>query len=121
MLDLQSRPTSVESVVRSYFAAMEAGDVDRALAALAPPVADRDVAFVENGIGNRYRVMGIAVRQPSLVAQLGGAPAGPTEVTVFLDITQAADEARWQAGPRVDVREIGGRWYLARPPLAPNS
>jgi hypothetical protein len=109
----------VETVVRQYFTALERGDVDGALAALAPPVSDRDVAFVENGIGNRYRVTGVAVRQPSVMARLGGAPADPSEVTVFLDITQAVDDARWQAGPRVEVREIAGRWYLARPPLAP--
>jgi hypothetical protein len=117
--DVRSRPASVESVVRRYFAALEAEDVDGALETLAPPVSERDVAFVRNGVGNRYRIAGIAVREPSAVARLGGEPAGPTEVTVFLNITQAADQTPWQAGPRVAVREIGGRWYLAHPPLAP--
>ncbi len=120
-LDLRSRPASVEGVVRRYFAALEAGDVDGALAELAPPITDLDVAFVENVVGNRYHVVGVAVREPSLLARLGGAAPGPAEVTVFLDITQAADETRWQAGPRVGVREIDGRWFLARPPLAPTS
>jgi hypothetical protein len=106
-------------VVRRYFAALEAGDVDAALAQLAPPMQTRDVAFVENGVGNRYHIAGIAVQEPSLLARLGGQPAGPTDVTVFLDITQAIDQVRWQAGPRIPVREIDGRWYLARPPLAP--
>ncbi len=107
--------------MRRYFTALEGGDVPGALSTLAPPVSDRDVAFVENGLGNRYRITGIAVRQPSLLARFVGAPAAPTEVTVFLDITQAVDDVRWQAGPRVMVREIDGRWYLARPPLAPES
>jgi hypothetical protein len=117
--DLRSRPTSVETVVRRYFTSLEAGDVEAALAALAPPVRERDIAFVENLVGNRYQIAGIAVREPSLLARLGGQPAGPTDVTVFLEVTQATDDTRWKAGPRVPVREINGRWYLGRPPLAP--
>jgi hypothetical protein len=117
--DLRSRPTSVETVVRRYFASLEAGDVEAALAALAPPVQERDIAFVENLVGNRYRIAGVAVREPSLLGRFGGQPAGSTDVTVFLEVTQAIDDTRWQAGPRVPVREIDGRWYLGRPPLAP--
>lgn len=119
VLDVRTRPVSVETVVRRYFAALEAGDVDAALSALAPPVSARDATFVANAVGNRYHVRGIAVRHPSLVARLRGEPAGPRDVTVFLEITQAIEEVQWQAGPTVPVVEIDGRWYLGRPPLAP--
>ena len=119
VLDVRSRPSSVETVVRRYFTALEHEDVAGALATIAPPVRASDVAFVENSVGNRYRVTGIAVRQPSALERLRSAGAGPTEVTIFLDITQVVDDARWQAGPRVAVQEIGGAWYLVRPPLAP--
>jgi hypothetical protein len=117
--DVLSRSAGVEGTVRRYFSALEVGDVDGALSTLATPVRERDVAFVENGVGNRYRVVGVAVRQPSLLARFAGLAPGPNQVTVFLDVTQQMDDARWQAGPTVGVREQDGRWVLERPPLAP--
>jgi hypothetical protein len=116
--DLRERRSSPETIVRGYFAALEGGDEDAALAALAPAVREDWTAFVENSLNNTYRVSGIAVRQPSFLERLQGAPAAPTDLTVFLDITQWADGVRWQAGPEVDILQADGRWYLAKPPLA---
>lgn len=119
--DLLGRAASPEATVRRYFAALEADDVDAALDAIDPTVRPAWTPFVENGVRNEYRIVGIAVRHPSVLAQLRGDPAGPRELTVFLDITQAVDGARWQAGPRVPIVLIAGRWYLGRPPLAPET
>lgn len=117
--DLLGRSTGPETVAKRYFAALEASDVQGALEELEPNARSRWVAFVENGVANEYRVVGIAVRRPSLLDRLSGVLPEPTHVTIFLDITQAVDGARWQATPRVPLAHVGGRWYLAHPPLAP--
>lgn len=109
-LALRAAPGRPESVVRRYFAALEAGDIDGALTEVVPSGRAASRAFVENVVGNEYRITGIAVRH-------GPKGGGPRDVTIFLDITQAADGARWQAGPRVPLVEMDGRWFLASPPL----
>ena len=119
IVDLRERSTGPEMVARRYFAALEASDVEAALVEIEPGARTRWASFVENGVANEYRVVGIAVRQPSLLDRLGGAPAEPTDVTIFLDITQAVDGVRWQATPQVPLLRIHRRWYLAHPPLAP--
>jgi hypothetical protein len=116
--DLVGRASSPETVVRRYLAALQTGDVDAALRAIAPNSREQWTPFVENGVGNEYRVVGVAVRQPSLLARIGGEPGAPTEATVFLDITQAVEDVRWQTVSRVPLVELGGRWYLNRPPLS---
>lgn len=118
-VDINSRATSPETLARAYFAALEAADVDGALQAIAPATRERWIPFVENSVGNEYRVTGIAVQYPSILSRLAGQTAGPRDVTIFLDITQAVDGARWQATPRVALVQDGDRWYLDRPPLAP--
>ena len=117
-MDVTGRATGPEAVIRRYFAALEEGDVDGALEAIAPGARQASTPFVENGVANQYRIVGIAVRHPSLLARMAGEPAGPREATVFLDITQAVDGVRWQASPAVPLAEDAGRWYLARPPLS---
>jgi len=116
--DLRARDSSVEAVARGYFAALQRGDLDAALLAIQPPARASSVAFVANLLGNEYRVQGVAVHEPALLDRLRGVPAGPQDVTVFIDVTEAASGARWQAGPKVPVVEEGGRLYLARPPLS---
>jgi hypothetical protein len=119
IVEVIGRPTGPETVARRYFAALELSDVQGALDEIEPDARPRWAPFVENGVANQYRVVGIAVRSASLLDRLGGAPPEPTDVTIFLDITQAVDGARWQATPRVPLVRLQGRWYLAHPPLAP--
>ena len=104
--------------MRHYFTALEGGDAEDALAAVAPSARARWTGFVENGLFNDYQVQGIAVRHSSILDSARGAPTGPREVTVFLTITEAVSGARWQAGPTVPLVAEGGRLYLGRPPLA---
>jgi len=118
VLDPPRRASSPEAVVRGYFNALEAGDAEAALMQLAPSGRGRWIDFVENSLGNDYRVLGVAVRQTSMVDRLRGAAAGPQEVTTFVEVTQAVGGERWRAGPRVPLVDQDGRWYLERPPLA---
>jgi len=117
-LELRTRASSPEEVVRAYFAALEAGDLDAALRAIEPSGRPSASGFVANLLGNEFRIEGIAVRQPSLLDQLSGQPPGPTDVTVFLAITETSNGSRWEAAPRVSLVQEEGRWYLGRPPLA---
>ena len=117
-LELRTRDTSPEAVVRGYFSALERGDLDAALLALDPSARASSASFVANMLNNEYRIEGIAVRQTSFLDRLRGEPARPPEATIFLAITQAVDGVRWEAGPRVALVQQDGRWYLARPPLA---
>lgn len=116
--DVQARNASPEATVRAYFAALEQGDVDGALSTLPQSIRGTWTPFVENGLHNEYRIVGVAVRSTSLMDQFRGMPAGPQDVTIFLDITQNVDGVRWQAGPRVPLMLTEGRWLLAHPPLA---
>ena len=116
--DFRGRGSSPETTVRDYFGALERGDVEGALVALPEASRARWTPFVENSLFNEYEISGIAVRTTSRWDQLRGAPAGPQDVTIFLEITQYVDGARWQAGPRVPLVLIVGRWYMAHPPLA---
>ncbi|MBI4214061.1 MAG: hypothetical protein HY534_07115 [Chloroflexi bacterium] len=112
------RDRGPEPAVRRYFVALEASDGPGALAEIAPENRSRGEAFVLNGLGNRYRVTGVAVEQASLLERWAGGPSGPRNVTIFLDITQA-EGSHWQAAPRVPLKEGDRRWYLGRPPLMP--
>ena len=116
--DLRGRAINPEATVRTYFAALERGDADAALATLPETSREQWRPFVENSLHNEYRIDGIAVRTTSLVNRLSGAPGGAQDVTVFLEITQFVDGVRWHAGPRVPLVQAGGRWLLAYPPLS---
>jgi hypothetical protein len=106
-------------VVRRYFAALENGDVEAALDEITPTARPRSSEFVANGLFNSYRITGLAVREPSLLARALGQEAIPRDVTVFLDITQWTDDVMWQAAPRVPLVRVDGRWYLQHAPLGP--
>jgi hypothetical protein len=117
--DVRSRASSPDIVIRRYFAALQAGDADDALAALTPAARARDAAFVANGVNNTYRIVGIAVRSSSVLDRLGGSPAGPIDATIFVEVEEAVSGAAWSATPRVPLTQADGHWYLARAPLAP--
>lgn len=113
---VQPRP-SPDEVVRAYFSGLQELDADRSVAQIVPEMRPRVTAFVENGAGNVYRITGVAVERPSLMARWAGSSGAARNATVFLDITQA-DGMRWQATPRVELVYLD-RWYLADAPLRP--
>jgi len=116
--DARGRAAQPETTIRAYFTALHDENLDDALLALAPATRGRDEGFVENGLGNDYRVVGVAVRSASILDRLTGTTV-PSEATVFLDVTEAVSGSTWQATPRVSLVQQDGRWYLARAPLAP--
>lgn len=115
--EVVARQTGPEAVVARYFAALEASDLDGALAEIAPEGRAEAAPFVENNLGNAYQITGIAAEYASVTEQLAGGSGAARTVTVFLDVTQK-DGARWQAGPRVPLVHSGGRVYLAQAPLS---
>jgi hypothetical protein len=102
---------SVESSVRRYAQAMSNGELDAAMAEIAPDQRAKWREWVGEQLGNVYEVRGIAVRAPSLLAP-------PSEVTVDLDVNREFPEEFYQPTPRVPVEAYDGRWYLAAPLLS---
>ncbi len=112
-VELADRPAAtVEASVRRYAAAMAKGDLDAAMAEIAPSERSRWSDWVNGQLGNVYDVTGIAVHTPWLLA-------APTDVTVDLDVNRAYPDQFYQASPRVAVESANGRWYLSAPLLAP--
>ena len=116
--ELVARASRPEALVRGYFAALEAGDAATAAQSIAPSSRARWAEFIANGVSNQYRILGVAVRQTSLLDRLRGDSGGPREITVFVEVTEVVSGAQWQAGPRVPLVEEGGALYLGRPPLS---
>jgi hypothetical protein len=108
---LERPSAAVEAGVRRYASAVSNGDLEAALAEIAPEQRANSRDFVANQLGNIYDVTGVAVRTGSLLGR-------PTDVTTDLDIDRAFPDQFYQASPRVPVEQVDGRWYLAAPPLA---
>jgi hypothetical protein len=116
---LDRAEASVEGSVRRYAAAVTNGDLDGALAEIAPDQRVNWADWVRSQLGNVYDVRGIAVRSPSVWQRVSlRVPAGPFEVTAILDVNREFPEDFYQPTARVPVEEFEGRWYLAKPLLA---
>ena len=103
---------AVEASVRRYAAAVASGDLDAAMAEIAPSERSHWSDWVNGQLGNVYDVTGVAVHAPWLFGS-------PSDVTVDLDVNRAYPDEFYQASPRVAVQNADGRWYLAAPLLAP--
>lgn len=103
---------AIEASVRRYAAAVAEGDLDSAMAEIAPAERSRWRDWVNGQLGNVYDVTGVAVHAPRLFSS-------PTDVTVDLDVNRGFPDQFYQASPRVDVESSDGRFYLASPLLAP--
>jgi len=104
-----SRPSvAVESMVRRYAAALTSGDVDGALAEVAPEERDGSRVWLGSQVGNVYEVRGIAVR---------AVRGTPYEVTVVLDVNRGYADEYYQPTTTEPVEQVDGVWYLARPLL----
>jgi hypothetical protein len=117
-LALEARRGSPEAALRGYLADLEGRRTEAALAALSTDTAQHWRDFVEFQQFNRYQVVSIAVRSPSLLESLaGGRPWRATEATVVADILEPSG-IRWRGSTVVPVELIDGRWLLKRPPFA---
>jgi hypothetical protein len=110
----------VEASVRRYASAISNGDLEGAMAELAPPERARWQEWVRSQLRNVYDVRGIAVRSPSVLERVfARTPGGPFEVTVVMDVNREFPEDFYQPTTRVPVEDVGGRAYLSAPLLAP--
>ncbi len=115
---LDRAEASVEGSVRRYAAAVSNGNLDAAMAEIAPDQRATWTDWVSTQSGNIYDVRGVAVRSPSVVQRLSQrVPGGPVEVTAILDVNRASADF-YQPTARVGVEQFDGRWYLAAPLLA---
>jgi hypothetical protein len=112
----------IESAVDRYAAALAADNLDGCLAELAPADRAEWTDFVRSQLGNRYDVVGVSVRSPSVLDRLQSrVDASPSEATLALSINRDDPESFYQATSRIPVTQDAGRWYLAAPPLAPEA
>src|SRR5215208_5614624 len=118
--DWRGRPSAPEAPLRTYLAAVTAGDLAAALIEVAPGARASAAPFVVEQLGNEYHVLGLGVRQPSMLDRLvGGGPAADTAlVTVQLRIVLTTGE-QWSTTAHVPLTREDTGWYLARPPLQP--
>ncbi len=113
----ESRQRAPEATVRAYLAAVERGDLDAALAELAPDIREDVREGVALQLGNRYRVESLVLGAPSVVNRLLGRPRAAAWAVVAAEITPAVGQ-RWKSSSTADLVERDGRWYLARPLFA---
>lgn len=114
-----ARRGSPEPALRRYLADLEGHRVPEAAAALEPSERARWADFLDFQQFNRYEVVSIAVRSPSLLEVAGtGRAWRATEATLVADITEPSG-TRWRGSTVVGLRFADGRWYLDRPPFAP--
>jgi hypothetical protein len=117
---VRGRASGPEAPLRTYLAAVTGEDLGAALLELSPGVRDRAAPFVAEQLGNEYRVLGVGVRQPSLLDRLTGRAASADEVliTVQLDVTLITGET-WRTTTHVPVVREPDGWFLAWAPLQP--
>jgi hypothetical protein len=107
-----------EPTIRAYLADLEARRVEQALAALTPEAATRWGEFVELQQFNRYRVVSVAVRSPSVLESLTrGQPWLATQATLIADVSEPSG-ITWRASTIVPLEYAGGTWRLRAPPFA---
>lgn len=106
-----------ERTARAYLAAVERGDLDAALATLAPEsrAAARDRVAVQ--LGNRYRIETLVLGAPSVLDRLLARPLPPAWATLLAEVTTTTGE-RWKTTSTADLVRIGGVWYLTAPLFA---
>ncbi|HZR98785.1 MAG TPA: hypothetical protein VFE37_08770 [Chloroflexota bacterium] len=120
LADLRGRAAGPEAPLRTYLAAVTAEDAEAALAEVLPAARPAAIPFVVEQLGNQYEVLGLGVRQPSLLDRLRGQgpPADEALITVQLDIVLTTGET-WRTTTHVPLVRTEDGWYLVRPPLQP--
>jgi ABC-type thiamine transport system ATPase subunit len=114
---LETRQRTPEGIARAYLRAVEAGDLDAALAAIDPLRRDELRERVAWQVRNRYAIVTLVLGQPSVVDRLAGRDLAPAWVTVLADVTTVAGE-RWRSTSTASLVERDGVWYLSRPLFA---
>ena len=114
---LETRLRAPEGIARAYLQAVEAGDLEAALATIDPRQREAQRERVAWQVRNRYAIVTLVLGRPSVVDRLAGRVLAPAWVTVLADVTTASGE-RWRSTSTVPLVEIDGVWYLSRPLFA---
>jgi hypothetical protein len=117
--DWRGRASGPEAPLRTYLAAVTNEDLQAALGEILPVARPEAEPFIAAQLGNGYHILGLGVRQPSLVDRLlGRADPDRALITVQLDISLFSGET-WRTTTSVPVVRTADGWYLAYPPLQP--
>jgi hypothetical protein len=114
---LETRQRAPEGTARAYLRAVEAGDLEAAMATLDPPQREALRERVAWQVDNRYAIVTLVLGRPSLLDRLTGHDLPPAWVTVLADVTTVAGE-RWRSTSTAPLVERDGVWYLTRPLFA---
>ena len=114
---LEMRQRQPEEAARAYLHAVEAGDVEAALATIDTSERDAYREQVAWQARNRYAVVTLVLGRPSVLDRLLGVASEPAWVTVLADVTTVAGD-RWRSTSTAPLRERDGVWYLTRPLFA---
>ncbi len=119
LTDWRGRASGPEAPLRTYLAAVTNEDLEAALGEILPAARPEAEPFIAEQLGNGYQVLGLGVRQPSLLDRLTGrADPDHALITVQLDISLFSGET-WRTTTSVPVVRTADGWYLAYPPLQP--
>jgi hypothetical protein len=114
---LETRLRTPEGTARAYLRAVEAGDLDAALATIDPLQREALRERVALQVRNRYAIVTLVLGRPSLADRLAGRDLAPAWVTVLADVTTVAGEP-WRSTSTAPLVERDGVWYLTRPLFA---
>lgn len=114
---LETRLRAPEGIARAYLQAVEAGDLEAALATIDPRQREAQRERVAWQVRNRYAIVTLVLGRPSLVDRLAGRDLSSAWVTVLADVTSTTGE-RWRSTSTAPLVEIDGAWYLSRPLFA---
>jgi len=106
-----------EGTARAYLAAVEAHDLDAALATIAPEARDAARERIQLQLGNRYRIETLVLGQPSVLDRVLGRPLAPAWASVLAEVTDKSGD-RWKSPSPADLVERDCAWYLLRPLFA---
>jgi hypothetical protein len=114
---VETRQRAPEGTARAYLYALEAGDVEAALATIEPSQRGALHERVAWQAGNRYEIVTLVLGRPALVDRVMGRRADAAWVTVLADVTTVGGE-RWRSTSTAPLVERDGVWYLTRPLFA---
>jgi hypothetical protein len=114
---VETRLRAPEGIARAYLRAIEAGDIEAALATIDPEQRDVLRDRVEWQARNRYAIVSLVLGRPSMIDRWSGRNLAPAWVTVLADVTTIAGE-RWRSTSTAPLVERDGVWYLSRPLFA---
>jgi hypothetical protein len=114
---LETRLRAPEGIARAYLRAVEAGDIEAALATIDPAQRDVQRERVQLQARNRYAIVTLVLGRPSVLDRMTGRADDPAWVTVLADVTTMSGE-RWRSTSTAPLVERDGIWYLTRPLFA---